>query len=217
MEPSFSTGPIVQPPPAPSNGQGAETSRRPELSPAAKAMWIAAFVAYIVLALISGIELAVWTPIDVWIPIVAFSIATMSGSAGLALLLLSRMGARSADGRRRIRINPIELLGRMGIISAPLFLVIDIVFAVNCLMDPSAGPAQRVGVLEMNISKSKNSSNYNLIVRSWRPGEATIHLRADEDTYRQIERMPVEKRAAMVEVRKGRFGIAWTGSVAPAP
>lgn len=215
MEPSFSTGPLIEPEPPTPQASARPASPGNALSQKAKAFWITAFVLYALSLVAVGLEFAMWTLVDIWIVIVAIVVAALAGSASAIVLVFMRSTV-GPGGRRMLRINPIELMGRIAVTSGPLFIAVDVLVAVNCLMDPSAGPAERIEVQSMNITKSDDSTNYNLHLRSWRPGEDTIAVTVEEETYRKIERTPEGKRAVMVEVRKGRLGLAWIGSVTAA-
>jgi hypothetical protein len=54
-------------------------------------------------------------------------------------------------------------------------------------------------------------THYHLVVSSWRPGRNREDFQVDLGVYRRA----VVGRAAMVEMHKGYFGIAWHGDISP--
>lgn len=207
MEQSFSTGPLIPPQASPPEDAGPRgTEPQPPASPK-MALWIAAFSLEVLALVAFSLEMVFWGLIDFWIPVIGIAVGAVAGGLGFVLQIRKRLG-----GSRKLRIQPIEAIGRIAIVTGPIFLLVAIAVAVNCGLDTSMPEPIRLAVVDMRVSHG-DSTSYQLEVKSWRPGEQTLTLRVDSDLYGQVERIPKAERAVLVEAHNGRLGMAWHGDV----
>ncbi len=211
MEQSFSTGPLIPPNAAPPEDAGPRGAAPQPPTPAKMALWIAAFALEVLALVAFSLEMVFWNLIDFWFPVIGIAVGTVAGGIGFLLQIRKRIG-----GSRRLRIHPFEAIGRIGIVTGPVFLLVAIAVAVNCGLDTSMPEPILLPVVDMRVSHG-DSTSYHLEVKSWRPGEQTLTLRVDSDLYQQVESVPKAERAVLVEAHNGRLGMAWHGDVTLAP
>ncbi len=207
MEQSFSTGPLIPSSAAPPEDAGPRgAAPHPPTSPK-MALWIAAFAIETLAIIAFALEMVFWPLIDFWIPVVGIAVGTVAGGIGFLLQIRKRIG-----GSRRLRIHPFEAIGRIALVTGPVFLLVAVAVAVNCGLDTSMPEPVQLAVVDMRVSHG-DSTTYHLEVKSWRPGEQTLTLRVDSDLYQQVERVPKAERVVLVEAHNGRLGMAWHGDV----
>lgn len=173
---------------------------KPTLSPA----HLLPMVPYTIAIVVFMLEFAFWHLLKIWVPIAALLVGLMVAN----LIVVAVALVRKSRGEKLL---PARMIRWMAWSGTPMVIAIDLLYAANCAFDSSPALSVPVPVVAMSITKSK-STHYNIELRLPDVPDA-VSVETDADTYRQIEQMPESKRAALIDLRKGRLGLAWYSSI----
>lgn len=125
-----------------------------------------------------------------------YSVPALGVFLGVAIAMLR---GRSSSHRELMRVALLALPG------LPL-LGFGGLMVLNGYLDTSGASYHQALVLGARRARSKDSTDYYLLLKSWRPGHRTEELTVSDATYRRVR---VGRSMLIVTTHPGRYGFEW--------